>query len=249
MHSLRILALMVVVTLLAVCTLGADPPASKPVPGSSSKSSKPKTTKSKPPPKKGRSKPPPKKAASLPKKAKHSSGRAGGGRTARTTGPKPPTSPARTPGTPKSAKAVRAGRMAGSIRKSSAGRASASLAAMKRSIEWELAASVVQGTVRSLQRIDPKGKVGSQGSRFVVTMDVDRVLKGASIKSGDTLRLEGWATGSKRQHYLPPASESVWAFLKKSPSGRHDLLVPSGFRNTRPEKMKSSGGQLPEDSR
>jgi hypothetical protein len=133
--------------------------------------------------------------------------------------------------------------MAGSIRKHAATSASTSLAAIMRTIEWDLAGFVVQGTVKSLQRTDQSGKTSLQGARFVVTMNVTRVAKGEGVKSGDTLRLEGWATGSKRQAYIPPARETVWAFLKKGPDGRHDLLVPSGFRNTRVEKLKSAGGE------
>jgi hypothetical protein len=232
MHFPRILGLLLLVTLLGACTLDADPPASKPAPGSSSK---PKTSKSKPKPKTARPKPPPKKASSLPKKAKRP------GSASKT---KPTNPPTRTPSgmPPRSAKAVRPTRMAGSVRKYS-GRVSTSLGDLKRTIEWDLAASVVLGTVKTLQRMDQKGKAASQGSRFVVTMNVARVLKGTGVKSGDTLRLEGWATGSKRQLYIPPASESVWAFLKKGANGRHDLLVPSGFRNPRPERMKGASSQ------
>jgi hypothetical protein len=232
MHFPRILGLLLLVTLLGACALDADPPASKPVPGSSSK---PKTSKSKPKPKTGRRRPPPKKASALPKKPK----RAGSASKTKPTTPDA-SAPASMP--PRSAKAVRPARMAGSVGKYS-GKVTPTLADLKRTIEWDLAASVVLGTVKSLQRLDQKGKNASQGARFVVTMNVAKVLKGTTVKTGDTLRLEGWTTGSKRQHYIPPASESVWAFLKKGANGRHDLLVPSGFRNPRPERMKRASSQ------
>jgi hypothetical protein len=230
MHFPRIFALLLLVALLGACTQGADPPASKPAPGSSSK---PKTSKPKPKPKSSRPKPPPKKASSLPKKTKRPGS---AGKASKTKPTAPPTrAPSGMP--PRSAKAIRPSRMAGSVGKYS-GRVSPTLADLKRTIEWDLAASVVLGTVKTLQRLDQTGKAASQGPRFVVTMNVAKVLKGTGVKTGDTLRLEGWATGSKRQLYIPPASESVWAFLKKGANGRHDLLVPSGFRNPRPDKMK-----------
>jgi hypothetical protein len=105
---------------------------------------------------------------------------------------------------------------------------------LERTKEWELSASVVRGRVRTRRSIDHEGRDASSGPRFVVTMTVDKVLKGPALKAKETLHLEGWADGKERQLYIPPVGEDVLAFLAKSRGAQRQLLFPSGFKSTRP---------------
>ena len=115
-----------------------------------------------------------------------------------------------------------------------------------RKIEWELSTSVVEGRITSFQRIDDEGKDASAGPRFVVMLSVAKVLKGTGVKNGQTLRLEGWVIGKKRQFHMPAVSTQVVAFLKKTRNGGHDLLYPSGFLSARSTNTKqSSEGKIP----
>jgi hypothetical protein len=126
----------------------------------------------------------------------------------------------------------------GKAGKAKSGRPEALLRPLERTKEWELATLVVRGQVKEL-RSGGKGETSSKGRSLVVMMTVDEVLKGSSVQKQQPLLLNGWASGKKRQRYLPRVGEEVVVFLTKPRNGQYDLLVPSGIRTTKGDKSKA----------
>jgi hypothetical protein len=112
---------------------------------------------------------------------------------------------------------------------------------LNRTKAYEVASHVVEGQVKSLQRIDRDGNPASSGPRFSLELEVSKVhktLQKEPVPSGNTVSVLGWVTG-KQKTYLPKEKEEVLAFLKRKKNGGYEALEQDGVKPLRKSaKMK-----------
>jgi hypothetical protein len=105
--------------------------------------------------------------------------------------------------------------------------------ALDRTDAYKAASHVVEGQVKSLQRLDRAGKPDSSGPRFTLAVAVSKVHKTTKkkpIAKGNTVSVLGWVEGEKKQTYLPRVKEEVITFLKPEKAGAYEVLEKTGFK-------------------
>jgi hypothetical protein len=120
---------------------------------------------------------------------------------------------------------------------------------LEETAEFRSSTDVLEGQVKSLQRLDRAGKPASAGPRFRLDLTVSAVFKAKEKgrpRKGDTVSVLGWLEGKRKQVRLPKVKDEVIAFLQRQKDGSFEALPPSGFRvkvgGTPPDSTSKSGG-------
>jgi hypothetical protein len=122
---------------------------------------------------------------------------------------------------------------------------------LDRRAEYKQASDVVEGQVKSLQRLDSEGKSASTGPRFRLDLAVLVVHKSkekGKPSKGDTLSVRGWAEGKEKQTWVPKEKDEVLAFLKRHKDGTYEPIRPTGFEARASGRSLSGSLGRPPDS-